>query len=115
MVQARWNQTQLNRAGHNVIGIAPDGGPGIQMVKDLKPDLVLLDIAMVEMNGDIAAREIVKLDPRPHIVFVSGAAQKFLTDLCDEIGAKLVVKPYSPDYLLAAVDSFDHGNDLPVS
>jgi DNA-binding NarL/FixJ family response regulator len=59
----------LNWHGFQVCGEARDGKEAIEQVIALKPDLVLLDINMPEMNGIQAALEIRRFAPDTKIVF----------------------------------------------
>lgn len=53
----------LEREGFDVVGEASDGYQAIRLAQDLRPDLVILDIALPLMNGLDAAREILKVSP----------------------------------------------------
>lgn len=54
-----------------VLGEASDGLEAVQMVKQLQPDLVLLDIGLPSLNGIEAARQIAQVSPQSKILFVS--------------------------------------------
>lgn len=51
-----------------VIGEASDGGEALKMVKNLEPDVVLMDIAMPSMGGLEATRQICKEFPRTKVI-----------------------------------------------
>jgi DNA-binding NarL/FixJ family response regulator len=51
----------LTQAGYDVVGEAADGREAVQMARDLRPDIALLDLAMPLLNGVDAAREIRKV------------------------------------------------------
>jgi DNA-binding NarL/FixJ family response regulator len=55
----------------NVIGEISDGLEAVQKAKELKPDLILLDIGLPALNGIAAARQIRKFSPESKIIFVS--------------------------------------------
>jgi DNA-binding NarL/FixJ family response regulator len=55
----------------NVCGEAKDGKEAIEKVKELAPDVVLLDVNMPVMNGMQAALEIRRVAPRTKILFLS--------------------------------------------
>lgn len=59
----------LNWHGYQVCGEAKDGKEAIEQVVELKPDLVLLDINMPDVNGIQAALEIRRFTPETKIVF----------------------------------------------
>lgn len=60
-----------SHAGWEIVGEAVDGKDAIQKAGELKPDLVLMDLAMPNMDGITAAREIRKLLPDTPILLVS--------------------------------------------
>lgn len=54
-----------------VIGEASDGSEAVKMAKELKPDLIVLDVGLPSLNGIEAARRIRKLSPNSKIIFLS--------------------------------------------
>lgn len=54
-----------------VIGVAVNGREAVRKAWELKPDLVIMDIAMPELNGIEAARQICKLSPAARIIILS--------------------------------------------
>ncbi|MBY0430738.1 MAG: response regulator, partial [Rhodospirillales bacterium] len=58
----------------SVIGEARDGSAAIQLVKDLDPDIITMDVEMAGMDGITAARTIMQQCPRP-IIMVSSITQ----------------------------------------
>jgi DNA-binding NarL/FixJ family response regulator len=63
--------TKLLEGDFEIVGMVHDGRAAVSAVRDLKPDVVLLDISMPLLNGIDAAREIRKLDDRVKIVILS--------------------------------------------
>lgn len=57
--------------GYHVLGIGSDGHEGIKLYDELKPDVMLLDIRMENMNGLEAAREILNRHPDARILFLT--------------------------------------------
>jgi len=58
----------LAQAGFEVVGEAETGAQAVEKYKQLKPDLVTMDIVMPDMGGIDAVREIVKGDPDAKIL-----------------------------------------------
>lgn len=54
-----------------ICGEVADGKQAVERVRDLQPDLVILDLAMPEMNGYLAAMEIRQISPSTKIIFFS--------------------------------------------
>ena len=57
--------------GFEVAGEAPDGAAGISMAEHLRPDVVLLDLAMPVMDGLTALPEILRVAPETQVVVLS--------------------------------------------
>jgi two-component system chemotaxis response regulator CheY len=94
----------LSGAGYEVVGEAETGVQAIERYRDLKPDLVTMDIVMPDMGGIDAVREIVKLDPGAKVLMCSAMGQQALVVEAIQAGAKdFVVKPFQPSRVLEAV------------
>ncbi|HXE44810.1 MAG TPA: response regulator [Conexibacter sp.] len=95
----------LAAGGHEVVGEAGDGNAALAAYRELRPDLVTLDITMPNKDGLAALRELIEFDPAALVVVCSALGQE--TKVLDAIksGAKdFVVKPFERDRLLSAVD-----------
>jgi two-component system chemotaxis response regulator CheY len=94
----------LQKAGFHVIGEAETGAQAIEKYKQLRPDLVTMDIVMPEMGGIDAVREIRKHDPAARVLMCSARGQQALVVDAILAGAKdFVVKPFVPSRVLEAV------------
>jgi two-component system chemotaxis response regulator CheY len=94
----------LNQAGYDIVGEAESGSQAVQRYRDLKPDLVTMDIVMPDMGGIEAVREIVTHDPDAKILMCSAMGQQALVVEAIQAGAKdFVVKPFQPSRVLEAV------------
>jgi two-component system chemotaxis response regulator CheY len=94
----------LSGAGYEVVGEAETGLQAIQRYRELKPDLVTMDIVMPDMGGIEAVREITKEDPNAKILMCSAMGQQALVVEAIQAGAKdFVVKPFQPSRVLEAV------------
>jgi len=63
----------LQSRGHEVIGEAKNGRQAIELVNELRPDLVLMDVSMPEMNGVEATRELTSQQPDVKIVVLTAS------------------------------------------
>src|SRR5207253_819281 len=94
----------LGQAGFEIVGEAETGSQAVEKYKQLKPDLVTMDIVMPDMGGIDAVREIVKHDPDAKILMCSAMGQQALVVEAIQAGAKdFVVKPFQPSRVLEAV------------
>ena len=94
----------LSQAGFEVIGEAESGIQAVAKYRELKPDLVTMDIVMPDMGGIEAVREICKSDPDAKILMCSAMGQQALVVEAIQAGAKdFVVKPFQPSRVLEAV------------
>ncbi len=94
----------LKQAGFEIVGEAATGVEAVQKYKELKPDLVTMDIVMPDMGGIDAVREIIKQDPNARILMCSAMGQQGLVVEAIQAGARdFVVKPFQPSRVLEAV------------
>ena len=94
----------LTQAGYDVIGEAETGAQAVEKYRQLKPDLVTMDIVMPDMGGIEAVREICKGSPEAKILMCSAMGQQALVVEAIQAGAKdFVVKPFQPSRVLEAV------------
>ncbi len=94
----------LTGAGYEICGEGENGVQAIEKYKELKPDLVVMDMIMPEMGGIDAVRELVKIDPNARVLMCSAMGQQALVVEAIQVGAKdFVVKPFQPAGVLEAV------------
>lgn len=60
--------------GISVVATAEDGGAAVQLVKELKPDVVVIDLSMPGLDGIEATRQIKALHPAAQVVVLTGLA-----------------------------------------
>jgi len=94
----------LTKEGYRVVGEAENGVQAVEQYTQLRPDLVIMDISMPEMNGIDATRAIMVMDPSALVMMCSAMGQQSMVVESLQAGAKsFVVKPIKPDDFLAKV------------
>ncbi|MFM5903802.1 MAG: ANTAR domain-containing response regulator [Microbacteriaceae bacterium] len=93
----------LREAGFDVVAEAGDGVQAVELAKQHKPDIIVMDIKMPNMDGIEAAEAIREL--KIPVVLLTAFSQKELVERASEAGAMAyVVKPFSPNDLLPAIE-----------
>lgn len=94
----------LEGEGFEIVGEAMDGISAVEMYKELRPDVVTLDITMPGQDGLQAARQIRAHDPDANIVMVTALGQEDKIKEAVNLGAKeFLVKPFEPTRIVSAV------------
>jgi len=94
----------LASKGHDVT-LAEDGVQALKLLATVKPDVVLLDVAMPEMDGMETLRRIVAGYPNLPVIMVTANADIEITSKVLQLGAAdYVPKPYDLDYLDQAIN-----------
>jgi response regulator NasT len=94
----------LREAGFEVVGEAANGEEAVKLAQDLRPDVVVMDIKMPQMDGLTAADKITK-DRLAPVVMLTAFSQRELVERAKEAGAMaFVVKPFSASDLLPAIE-----------
>lgn len=97
-------QRILSMFGGQVVGEAGDGRAAIEAYTQLKPDLVLMDVTMPDMEGTEAAEQITRHDPRARIVMVSSAGyQENISEALRKGALHFVQKPPKPELLYEVI------------
>ena len=94
----------LEEAGHTVVGESINGIKAIELTRKLKPDLVIMDIKMPEMDGITAAKIIAdeKLAP---VILLTAFSQKNIVEKAKHDGVlAYLVKPIRQDSLFPAIE-----------
>jgi CheY-like chemotaxis protein len=87
---------RLRLAGHvDLVGEAEDGGQAVQLVEQLRPDTVLLDLSMPVLDGLGAARRIRALAPSTRIIVFSGYPVETMLEHALAAGADAYVEKTS--------------------
>lgn len=87
----------------SVVGTASDGAAALRLIDAVKPDLILLDMTMPEVDGLEVARRLHSLQRRAAVIFVT-AHDEYAVEAFDLDAVDYVLKPVKPDRLERAVD-----------
>ena len=94
----------LTKNGYNVAAEAENGVKAIEKYTETKPDLVLMDITMPEMDGIQALKKIKEMDPGASVIMCSAMGQQAMVIESIQSGAKdFIVKPFQADRVIEAV------------
>jgi len=96
--------------GMEVVGMAGDGLEAVEKVKELKPDIVLIDLIMPHMDGVQATAEIEKIDPDAKILILTSFAENHQVFSAIQSGAiGYLMKDTSSEELIKAIhDTYEN-------
>ena len=98
----------LGKNDYEVIGEAEDGFIAIDKFKELRPDLVTMDITMPNCDGIAALKEILKEDKDACVIMVSSMGQEAYIKEAISSGAKgFIVKPFDESTFMAILNSLE--------
>lgn len=102
------NKSLLVDMGHNVIDEAVDGLDGYEKYKALKPDLILSDIEMPNLDGLGLVKKIRATDNDTQIIIISSMANARVIEHLSRLGIAVVQKPITDERkLVAAIKKVD--------
>ena len=91
----------LTKNGYEVAGEAENGLKAVEKYNETKPDLVMMDITMPEMDGIQALKKIKEGDPSANIIMCSAMGQQAMVIESIQSGAKdFIVKPFQADRVI---------------
>jgi two-component system chemotaxis response regulator CheY len=94
----------LAKEDYDIVAEAKNGHEAIEKYLEMRPDLVIMDITMPEMDGIAEVREIIAQDPKARIVMCSALKQEEMIFESLEAGAlDFVTKPFMPQKVLETV------------
>ena len=94
----------LSKNGYVIAGEAENGLKAVEKYREVKPDLVMMDITMPEMDGIQALKQIKSVDPSASIIMCSAMGQQAMVIEAIQSGAKdFIVKPFQAERVLEAV------------
>ncbi len=91
----------LEKNEFEVVGMVDNGKDAVLMAKELKPDIVTLDITMPELNGIDALKAIKASNPEITVIMITAVSGDMAIRECIENGANnFIVKPFREEKLL---------------
>lgn len=94
----------LEEEGYDVVGEAADGQEAVRQARELRPDLVILDVQMPVLDGLAAAERIARERIAP-VVILTAFSQRELVDRARDAGAMAyLVKPFERTDLVPAIE-----------
>ncbi|HKJ11851.1 MAG TPA: response regulator [Ornithinimicrobium sp.] len=94
----------LVEAGHEVVGQAGDGEHAVDLARELRPDIVVMDVKMPVMDG-LTAAELLGKDNVAPVVMLTAFSDRTLVERARDAGVmSYVVKPFASHDVLPALD-----------
>ena len=98
----------LTKKGYKVVGEGLDGLDAVKKYTELKPDLVIMDITMPNMNGIEAVKKIREIKADANIIMCSAMGQQGMVVEAIQAGARdFIVKPFQSERIIEAVSKVD--------
>lgn len=95
----------LKKSNIGIAGEASNGKEAVLKYKELRPDVVTMDLTMKEMTGIEAVTEIIKVDPKAKIIVCSAMGQQEIIKEAIEAGARgFVIKPFDEEDLVNEIN-----------
>ncbi len=98
----------LTKNGYEVVGEAESGEEAIELYKEKRPDICLVDIIMPGMNGIEAVRKIKEIDPDAKIIMCSSVGQQSMVTDAISAGAKgFITKPFKESKVIEEIQKLE--------
>jgi DNA-binding NarL/FixJ family response regulator len=99
--------------GLDVVGEASDGRAAVQRVRELTPDVVLMDVRMPDLDGIAATREVVTASAAVKVVILTTFEQDdYIFGALSAGASGFLLKRTSPENLIAAIHTVASGDSL---
>lgn len=93
------------KGGHEIVGEAETGESAIDLYMQVKPDLVILDILMPDMNGLEALKKIREINPDARILMCTASEQSsHVQEALASGAAGYIVKPFTQETILTTIE-----------
>ncbi len=93
--------------------IASNGQEGLEMYKEVNPDIILSDIGMPIMNGIEMSQEIKKINPNQEIAIITAFNEESYINAANEIGIdKYILKPIQKENIFGILDDMVNSINL---
>jgi DNA-binding NarL/FixJ family response regulator len=93
-----------------IVGEAGNGEEAVDCVKQLQPDVLVMDIQMPTLDGWAATRQILELGLPTHVILISLNRGRYIASKAAEVGAKgFLSKDHLPTSLLPAIRAVYQG------
>jgi DNA-binding response OmpR family regulator len=101
----RFVERALQSAGHQVVS-ATDGVTGLQLATEQRPDLIVLDLSMPDVDGSMVLAAVMAHDPGQRVIILSArGAVDVRVDCLERGAADFLVKPFAVRELVARVEA----------
>jgi response regulator NasT len=98
-------QRMLPRLGHEVVAVAADGRELVEVCGRLKPDLIIADVRMPVMDGDVAIEQICRNCPTPFILVSAYSKPTELSEVTGSTRRAYLTKPVKRENLVDAIET----------
>jgi len=94
----------LSIGKHEIVSEASDGAEAVDMYKEFKPEILLLDLAMPKKDGFTVVKEVIEFDPNAKIILITASDDQKVINQCLEHGAiSYISKPFDFNGVLKAI------------
>lgn len=94
----------LEAHGHTMAAEAENGLEAVQKFNEVRPDIVLLDITMPEMNGIEALKQIKEIDENARIIICSTVGQQLVAEAIQCGATDFIIKPFEEERLMESIE-----------